>query len=289
LTLKYNAGTEVDYPKGAKLKNAKTNIWEEIAMSLPVRRLCLVVTLLALLSACSKEAQQTQSVTTKTDSGTSTAPPAKEVDQRNNALVRVINTVPGNPALDLYADDQKIFGPISFKMVTPYKELGERQIAFRVRTMGQDRSQPLAERSETLSGGRHYTVLVMPDTNDRISLRVINDNLEPTSADKAEIRVIHASPDAGDVDLVAKQNNSKLFSSVGMGTNTSYSDVDPMNGNLEVRAEGQEKALATVPNSKLDKGRMYTIVVAGKLNGAPKLEAIVIEDQVGTIATASAD
>jgi hypothetical protein len=258
-------------------------------MRLPVRKLCLVVALLALISACSKEAQQTQSVTTKTDSGSSTAPPAKEADQRNMALVRVINTVPGNPAVDIYADDQKIFGPVSFKMVTPYKELREKQIAFRVRTMGQDTSQPLAEESQTLSGGRHYTVLVMPDTNNRISVRVINDNLVPTSADKAEIRVIHASPDAGDVDLVAKQNNTKLFSSVGMGSSTSYSDVDPMTGNLEVRAKGQEKTLATVPNTKLDKGKMYTIVVAGKMNGAPKLEAIVIEDQVGTVATAAAD
>jgi hypothetical protein len=69
-----------------------------------VRILLLILTLL-LAAACSSEPKQTQPVTTKTNSGTSTAPPAREAEQRKNALVRVINSVPGSMSLDIFADD----------------------------------------------------------------------------------------------------------------------------------------------------------------------------------------
>jgi hypothetical protein len=62
-----------------------------------------------------------------------------------------------------------------------------------------------------LSGGKHYTIVVMPDTNDKTTVSVINDNIAPPPADKAQVRVIHASPDA-EVDIVDKQGNKKLIS-----------------------------------------------------------------------------
>src|SRR5687767_2928054 len=76
-----------------------------------------------LLAACSSEPKQTQPVTSKSDAGTSTAPPASEVKKRDNALVRVINTVTEPASLDVYVDDGKLFTAVSFEDITPYKEL----------------------------------------------------------------------------------------------------------------------------------------------------------------------
>lgn len=70
---------------------------------------------LVLTVACSSESRQTQQVSSKTESGASTAPPASEVAKRDNALVRVINTVPGNESFDVFADDQKILTPSDSK------------------------------------------------------------------------------------------------------------------------------------------------------------------------------
>src|SRR5215210_5546738 len=111
-----------------------------------VAKFLLLFMILLLAAACSSEPKQTQPVTTKTDSGTSTAPPAKEAQQRDNALVRVINTVPGSVSLDIFAND-KVFESVAFRNVTPYKELsGDRQ-SFRVRQAGQDAAHPVAEKS----------------------------------------------------------------------------------------------------------------------------------------------
>lgn len=250
--------------------------------------LFLAAAALFLAAACSSEPKQTQPVTSTTESGTSTAAPAKEVAQRNNSLVRVINAAPGMAAVDVFADDQKSFEAVSFRQVTPYKELPDTSHTFRVRQAGKDSEQPIAENSEGLAGGKHYTLLIMPGTNDKITVSLINDNITAPPTDKAQVRVIHASPDVGEVDIVDKSANNKLFSGVNFERETSYMAVNPMKTTLEVRPEGQEKSVLTVPEANFEKGKYYTIVVTGNSKGMPKLQAVMIEDQLtGTPATAS--
>jgi hypothetical protein len=248
----------------------------------------LVLAALLFAAACSSEPNQTQPVTTRTDTGTSTSAPAKEADQRNNALVRVINAVPGNASFDIFSDDTKVFESVAFKTVTPYKELSDARHAFRVRHAGQDSAQPIAENSEGLSSGKHYTIMVLPGTNDQTTLYLISDSITNPSTEKAQVRVIHASPDAGEVDVVDKQANTKLFSGVNFEKDTSYTDVDPTKTTLEVRQEGQDKAIVTLPNANFEKGKFYTIVVTGHAKGTPKLQTLMVEDQLGNSATAAA-
>jgi hypothetical protein len=54
-----------------------------------------------------------------------------------------------------------------------------------------------------------------------------------------------------------------------------------MTGTLEVRPEGKNNAVLTIPNVKFNAGETYTIVLTGKVKGMPKLEAIVVEDKLG--------
>lgn len=250
----------------------------------------LLLAALFLAAACSSEPKQTQPVISKSDSGTSTAPPAKEASQRDNALVRVINAVPGMKAIDVFADDQKVFEGVSFKSVTPYKELSDNRHSFRVREAGKDNEQPIAENSEGLSGGKHYTILILPNQNDKTTVSIIDDNITAPPDNKAEVRVINASPDAGEVDIVDKSANKKVFSGVNFQSNTRYTALDPTKTTFEVRQEGQDKPVLTVPNANFEKGKYYTIIVAGHTKGMPKLQALMVEDQLaGTPATASND
>ena len=127
----------------------------------------------------------------------------------------------------------------------------------------------------------------MPGTNDKTTLYVVNDNITAPPADKAQVRVIHASPDAGEIDVVDKQANKKLFSSVNFEKDTSYMNVDPMKTTLEVRQEGQEKPIGTLANANFEKGKFYTIVVTGHAKGTPRLQTLMVEDQLGNASTAS--
>ncbi|CAN5438849.1 hypothetical protein BH20ACI3_BH20ACI3_19200 [soil metagenome] len=169
---------------------------------------------LMLVAACSSESNQNQPVTTTTNAGTSKAPPATEVKQRGNALVRVINAVPAGPSVDVFADDTKVFTGIAYKTTTAYKEVSGERHTFRIRPKGQDTAQPLAENSEGLSYGKHYTVIAMAEANGKPTLYVYDDDLVPPSSGKAKVRVIHASADAGEVEVYAKEGNKKLFGGV---------------------------------------------------------------------------
>jgi hypothetical protein len=235
-----------------------------------------------LAVACSRESNQKQPVTTTTEKGASTAAPASEAEKRDHALVRVVHAMPKGPTLDVFADDQKAFDDVSYKQVTPYKELPDKlAVTFTVRLAGQDGGEPLAEKSEIISSGNHYTIVALPDTKAQLLLKVINDDLEPPSADKAKVRFIHVSPEAGEVDVYSRERKKALFDGVNFESEAGYCEVDPMKTTLEVRPEGKKNVLLTIPNAALDAGKIYTILIAGKTKDAPKLEAITIEDQFG--------
>src|SRR5262245_61765330 len=162
----------------------------------------LVFGVLFLAAACSRESNQTQQVTTTTEKGTSTAPPANEVQKRDNALIRVVHAIPKAPALDFFADDQKAFDNVHFGKVTPYRELPDKlRLNFKIWNAGQENGQPLAENSETVGSGNHYTVIAFPDSDGHPTLTVVNDDLKPPDPHKAKVRFINASPDAGEVDV----------------------------------------------------------------------------------------
>jgi hypothetical protein len=243
----------------------------------------LIFGVLFLVAACSRESNQTQQVTTTTEKGTSTAPPAKEVQTRDNVLIRVVHAIPKGPAVDLFADDQKAFDNVHFGKVTPYREIPDKLRAnFTIRITGQANSQPLAENSETIGSGNHYTVIAFPDSDGHPTLTVVNDDLKPPDSHKAKVRFINASPDAGEVDVYPRTGKDALFDGVNFKSEAGYREVDPMRTTLEVRPEGKKNVLLTIPNTSLEAGKIYTIVLAGRTKAGQKLEAFTIEDELGT-------
>lgn len=240
---------------------------------------------LALTAACAAESKRTESVTTTTDKGTSIAPPAKEAEKRNRALVRFVHAVPDGAAVDVFAGEAKTFPHLAYKTVTSYQELPEGQHTFRVRVSGLDSSPPLAAGGEGLSGGKHYTVITQPSTDTLTpTLRVVNDNLTPPSKGKAKVRIIHASQDAGAVDVYIKGQDQALFSGVSIQSESGYSEVEPMNATLEVHPPGQKQTVLAALSVRFDPDKIYTVIIVGRAQGAPRLEAVVVEDQLTSIA-----
>src|SRR5215475_16161556 len=240
----------------------------------------IIATALLWMVACTSESQRTEPVTTTTEKGASTAPPAKEAEKANKALVRVVNALPGTAPVDVFVGDTKEFNNVAYKAVTPYKETPDVQKQFAIKPAGQDSAQPLAQNTEGISGGDHYTAIAMPNPDGQPTLKVIPDKLTPPPSGKASVRVINASPDAGELDVFVKGKEEALVSGVNPETVTNYKEIDPVTGALEVRPEGKPNALVTVPAQKFEAGHLYTIIVTGKAKGAPKLEAVKIDDQL---------
>jgi Domain of unknown function (DUF4397) len=250
-----------------------------------LRSSIILVVFLAMVVGYSREAQPNQSVRTTTEQGSSSAPPASQSAERDKAQVRVVHAMPNGPNVDVFADETVAFSDVSYKRVTPYKDLPDDKLAFRIRPTGQVKAETLAENSEILKGGRHYTVIAMVDDAGKSTIRVLSDDLTPAPENQARVRVFNAAPEADEIDVVAQGGGKKIFDGVNFGSETGYENVEPMTVALEVRREGKKEIVTTILNQKWEAGKSYTIILAGrgKLN-AIALDAITIEDQVGTSA-----
>jgi len=267
----------------------------------------LAVLVAGLLLGCQQK-QDEPIRSSSSSGGTSMAPSGERADESNMALVRFINAVPDMNTVSAYMDSSIAFSDVSFKTVTPYREVPDGSHTFHLGDQvsmqaGRDRSDnSLADNmrgkndgreineSESLSSGAYYTVVLMPgevdnDGNNRgvnVSLpkfEIIKDEFSSPSSDKAHIRVINAAARAGKLDIFSRTKDDELFSNIDVNSSPSYEDVDPGNITLEVRADGKDNALFTLPSRSVEAGHHYTVVLTGKGTNGRNLDAVLVEDQ----------
>ena len=94
------------------------------------------------------------------------------------------------------------------------------------------------------------------------------DDTPTPGQDTAQIRVIHASPDAPAVDVYAKGNSTPLFTNVKYGDTTALKTVDAGTVQVELRAAGTAATSTpayTSPSLTLSKDAKVDAVAAGLL------------------------
>jgi hypothetical protein len=228
--------------------------------------------------SCDRAETSTSPVTTTSPAGTSTAPSAAAADRRDEALVRVVHAIPAGAPVDIYAGDLTVFDNLAYKSVTSYRALDGKRYAFALRPAGMANAKPLASNSEGLHDGEYYTVFALPGDGRAAHLRVVQDVMDPPAAGKARLRVIHGGAEAGEIDIYATGTATALFDGVDFQSVTGYKEIGPVNGEIEVRAEGQATPLVKVPVVHIEAGKFYTLVIVGRVRSTPKLEAFLIED-----------
>jgi hypothetical protein len=236
----------------------------------------LVAGMLSLTVACNKS-RDTGAVTSRAGEKTTSAPPAEAVEERNMALVRVVNAIPSGP-VTIWAGDSAAFNGVAYKSATAYREIPDNMFDFQIRTGGAE-SKALAHNREKLQDGGHYTVVALPAENDQAerNLRVLDDDLKPITNGKARVRFINGMPGDTDVDLFISGREEPLFDGVNFKVEAGWKEFDPISGNLVARPDNKSTRLAALPNVKLEPGKSYTFVLTGRPG---KNELVKIEDQV---------
>jgi hypothetical protein len=217
-----------------------------------------------LVAGCNRESNQAAPVASKSGGSTSTAPESgKAANENEQALVRVISAAADAPAVEVSADKNPVFTRVEYKDVTPYKALPANFDDFAVKAAGQDNAAPLAENSESIMSGRHYTLVIFPDapasrvaaTSDapraegekKLALDVIADDLQAPSAGKARVRVINAAAGTDDIEVFLRGQKDALFDDVDFKEAIAYKEVDPVKTTIEWR---MAESLLTTANPK---------------------------------------
>lgn len=216
----------------------------------------------------------TPPVDTRGADGASGSPAGADASRLGTSMVRLVNALPDQPTVDLTLDERQTFAAVVYRAGTPYQGVGNNVIQLRLTPAGLP--NPLAETTETLTDGNSYTIIAFPQKEPGAGLRLLHDEVVPGSG-KSQVRVVHAVPAMGQVDVAVQGRATALFAGVRYGAEAGYQELDPMTGVIEIRTdEAQSQTLSK--SRRFEAGRAYTIVVMGR--GAGQLECIVFEDTV---------
>ncbi len=241
--------------------------------------LSIAVAAVIATAACDRSANRDATVTTTSPAGESTAPSSAVAEERDEALVRVVHAIQSGAAVDIFADETTLFDGVEYKAVTPYRSVEGQRYELQLKPTGMTGAEALASNSEGLDDGSYYTVFVLPGDEDRdASLHVSNDRFDRPADGKAQLRVVHAAPGTGEIDIHVPGSDDAVVDGVNFRSVTSYHEIDPIRGTaVQVRTEGNDAAIATVTDAQVAAGRFYTLVVAGR-GPTGRLEAFLIED-----------
>jgi len=194
------------------------------------------------------------------------------------ARVRVVHASPDAPNVDVYADGARVLADVPFGAASDYLDVPAGPHNFQVFAAGADPASdaPVIDADATLGAGKDYTIIALGLLED-IAPAVFEDNNAAPAAGKAHVRVIHASPDAPDVDI-AVTGGPTVFSGLPFGEAQGPTPVDAATYDLEVRAAGTDTVALALPDVALTAGKMYTVIAIGLLNGEPELQALTLVD-----------
>ncbi|WP_443938679.1 DUF4397 domain-containing protein [Pedobacter sp. MW01-1-1] len=121
----------------------------------------------------------------------------------------------------------------------------------------------LASGSTVLAMNSFYTVFVI-DTLKSVKLMMTEDDLSAPQTNQAKIRFINLSPDSSPLDLAIEGNNTPLFSAKAYKEYTSFTNIAPNDSyTFQLKQAGTTTVSATLPATKIEKGKIYTIWAKG--------------------------
>jgi len=176
--------------------------------------------------------------------------------------LKVINAFADTLSLDFIVDQTIInSNPFKYNVKSTYLSLypGNKTIGIAKRRA----NKFLASQVFPLVQGKGYSFFVLDtlSTNTKKFL-LIEDDLSDPAADKAKVRFINLSKDAPALNLGIEGKDTDLFTNKAFYEYTAFSAVDP-GESVTFNIKENTTVKATVPNVKIEKGKIYTIYAKG--------------------------
>jgi hypothetical protein len=213
------------------------------------------------------------------------------VDPDDLTMVRFVHAAPNAPDLTVGTGDQgSMFSQVSFKDVTPYREIEENRPEFKATAANQPASEPLAKNAEMVLDGKYYTVVAVPsDDGTGVELETLRDDGDRGDVTKARVRFVHAAPRAGDIDVIVNNDAEPFFDDIAFGGDPNYKEVMPGTAVIQVRAGKANTVLLRMSEMQFAAGESVTIVLTHPSASSNKIEAIRITDQDRAVVPTATD
>ncbi|NKE36138.1 DUF4397 domain-containing protein [Natronococcus sp. JC468] len=183
---------------------------------------------------------------------------------------RVAHLSPDAPNIDVYVDGERVREGISYGTVTDYRDLEPGTYTIQVVPAGEDPAEAVLE--ETVEAGDVDSTLdgllavigEVAAENQPLQALFLDDDNSPVDSGTARVRVLHASPDAPAVDVVAGENGDVLFENVAFGE-SDYTEVPEGEYPLVIYPAGDRETSVFETDVSLAGGTVYSAFAIGYL------------------------
>ncbi|WP_254533480.1 DUF4397 domain-containing protein [Natrinema gelatinilyticum] len=173
---------------------------------------------------------------------------------------------PDAPNIDVYVDGERVREGISYRTVTEYRDLGPGTYTIQVVPAGEDPAGAVLEETAEIGDGDSTLAVIgeVAAENQPLQALVLEDDNSPVDPGTARVRVLHASPDAPAVDVVAGENGDALFENVAFGE-SGYIEVPEGEYTLVIYPAGDREASVFEIDVSLAGGAVYSAFAVGYL------------------------
>src|ERR687893_2784904 len=201
------------------------------------------------------------------------------------AQVRVAHLAPDAPNVDVYVNGDPVLTDVAYTTVSGYLSLpaGAQQVS--VYATGETTSPVIDTPVELAAGGAYTVAAVGLVADDSLTAQVYEDDLRSPASGNAKVRVVHASPDAGPVDVVPR-GGDPLVAGLAFPEASPYAEVPAGTYTLDVNAAGTKKTALTVPDATLASGGVYSAFAVGTVF-ADSLNVLLVQDNAVTSASSA--
>ena len=198
------------------------------------------------------------------------------------AQLRVVHASPDAPNVDVLVDGAAALTNVPFKAASDYLSVPSGARNLKVRAAGT--TTVVIDQNATVVGGRAYTVLATGPVAS-IAPLVLEDDLTNPASGNVRLRLVHASPTAGNVDIYVTAPTANLdtttptLSNVAFRAASSYLEVPAGTYRVRITPAGTKTVAIDVNNVALTAGQIRTAVAVDAPGGGAPLGAILLTDE----------
>ncbi len=177
------------------------------------------------------------------------------------AYVSIFQGSPAAPSMDIYANQNRVNqNPVDYTDILPYSAFYPGVRDFRFSAFNSATS--LLEKDFELKADSVYSVFVV-DAGTGIDAILVKDIWQEPTADKAQLRFVHLSPDSEKVNIQISGSTSPLFTESVFKSVSNFKELSKGSFILSVKSSETGETLLQSGTLELKGNRVYTLVLRG--------------------------
>jgi hypothetical protein len=197
------------------------------------------------------------------------------------AYVSIFQGAPEAPAMDIFANQNRVNqNPLQYTQVLPYSAYYTGNRDFRFSAFNS--ATALLEKNFELKADSVYSVFIS-DEAEGIDAILVEDTWEEPTAEKAQLRFVHLSPDADEVYLEVSGTTTPLVTESTFKSVSDFEELSTGNFTLKVKSTETDETLIQTGTLELKGNRVYTLILRGlkaETTGDKKLDIQLVTNFV---------